>query len=182
VAYTWSKSIADFGLSDSSGTNSQWALQDVNNPNVDFGRSDINRPHIFVANAIFNLPNFKDSNAFVQTVLGGWEIATIFQISSGTSLTPTIAGTGLTYDGIRNFQAGFTGTGTVLPINGLFVTATFPANQLTMIRLTLSILLHLHWWERRSENCHPWDLGVDVLDLRQTTSICRSTRTSARRG
>jgi len=124
VAYTFSQSKADFGLTDSSGTNSQWALQDVNNPDVDLGKSDINRPHIFVANAIYNAPNFKGGNAFVRTVLGGWEIATIIQISSGTSLTPTIAATGLSYEfdsdpvtpgiqsAIRSFQAGFTGTGT----------------------------------------------------------------------
>jgi len=137
VAYTFSQSKADFGLTDSSGTNSQWALQDVNNPNVDLGRSDINRPHIFVANAIYNAPNFKGSNSFVRTVFGGWEIATIVQISSGTSLTPTINATGLSYFdpvinpatinndptdgcvpttgcpyGVHNFQAGFTGTGT----------------------------------------------------------------------
>jgi hypothetical protein len=120
AAYTFSRSKADFGLSDSSGTNSQWALQDVNNPDVDFGLSDINRPHIFVANAIFNLPGLKGSNSLVQTVFGGWEVAGILQLSSGTSLTPTIAATGLSYDidpdpmvtNLRSFQAGFTGTGT----------------------------------------------------------------------
>ena len=125
VAYTFSQSKADFGLTDSSGTNSQWALQDVNNPNVDFGKSDINRPHIFVANAIYNAPELKGSNALTRTILGGWEVATIIQISSGTSLTPTIAATGLSYDydpdptnplphplATRAFQAGFTGTGT----------------------------------------------------------------------
>jgi len=135
MAYTFSRSKADFGLTDSSGTNSQWALQDVNNPNVDLGNSDINRPHIFVANAIFNAPSMKGRNPFVRTVLGGWEVATIIQLSSGTSLTPTIAATGLSYFdpvinpstigamngcpnlagcpyGVINFQAGFTGTGT----------------------------------------------------------------------
>ena len=120
AAYTWSKSKADFGLSDSSGTNSEWALQDVNNPDVDFGLSDINRPHMFVANAIINFPEMKDSNAWVQTLFGGWEMAAIFQFTSGTSLTPNIAATGLSFDtdpdpnvtSLRNLQAGFTGTGT----------------------------------------------------------------------
>jgi len=120
AAYTYSKSKADFGLTDSSGTNSLWALQDVNNPDVDFGLSDINRPHMFVANAIINLPSLKDSSAFVQALFGGWEVATILQFTSGTSLTPTIAATGLSFDpdgpagplAVRNFQAGFTGTGT----------------------------------------------------------------------
>jgi hypothetical protein len=119
MAYTFSRSKADFGLSDSSGTNSQWALQDINNPDLDFGLSDINRPHLFVANAIFNLPNFNGSNPFVKTILGGWEVATIVQLSSGTSLTPIINATGISYDpdgpgpmGVRNFQAGISGIGT----------------------------------------------------------------------
>ncbi|HYJ90225.1 MAG TPA: hypothetical protein VEV84_02870, partial [Pyrinomonadaceae bacterium] len=111
MAYTFSRSKADFGLTDSSGTNSQWALQDVNNPDVDLGNSDINRPHIFVANAIFNAPSLKGRNSFVRMVLGGWEVATIVQVSSGTSLTPTIPATGLSFGG-QNFQGGVTGTGT----------------------------------------------------------------------
>jgi hypothetical protein len=62
---------------------------------LDFAESDINRPHIFVANMIYNLPGFNGSNGFVKTVLGGWEVATIVQLSSGTSLTPQINATGL---------------------------------------------------------------------------------------
>ena len=119
AAYTYSKSKADFGLGDSSGGRSDFALQDPNNPNLDYGPSDINRPHLFVANAVVNLPTFKGSNGLARAVLGGWEVATIVQIASGTSLTPNIAATGLSYDldGIpggetRNFQAGFSGTGT----------------------------------------------------------------------
>ena len=46
---------------------------------------------MFVANAIINLPTLKDSNAFVQALFGGWEVATILQFTSGTSLTPNIA-------------------------------------------------------------------------------------------
>lgn len=120
AAYTYGKSEADFGLGDSSGTQSAFALQDFNNPGLDFGDSDINRPHLFVANAVINLPTLKDSNGFLQTVFGGWEVATIFQVTSGTSLTPTVAATALSYDldgsgpgtDTRAFQAGFSGTGT----------------------------------------------------------------------
>ncbi|MBC7900925.1 MAG: hypothetical protein H7070_12840 [Saprospiraceae bacterium] len=120
AAYTYGKSQSDFGLGDSSGTQSAFALQDIYNPGLDFGDSDINRPHLFVANAVVNLPSFKGSNSFVQTVLGGWEVATIVQITSGTSLSPTLAATALSYDldgpgpgtETRAFQAGFSGTGT----------------------------------------------------------------------
>jgi hypothetical protein len=121
AAYTYGISKSDFGLSDSSGGKTDFALQDVNNPELDFGPSDINRPHLFVANTVIDLPSFKKSNQFVQTVLGGWEFATIVQVTSGTSFTPNIASQGLTYDpdgpGGKDpiaFQAGFTGTGTAV--------------------------------------------------------------------
>jgi hypothetical protein len=97
AAYTFSKSKADFGLNDSSGGSSAFAVLNRNNREIDFAESDINRPHIFVAHMIYNLPSFKDSNAFVKNLLGGWEVAAIVQISSGTSLTPSIAATGISY-------------------------------------------------------------------------------------
>ena len=111
AAYTLSRSRADFGLNDSSGGSSAFAVLDRNNRDLDFAPSDINRPNIFVANLIYNLPKFKESNSFVQAVVGGWELATIVQVSSGTSLTPQINATGIGYSG-NNFQAGITGTGT----------------------------------------------------------------------
>ena len=107
AAYTFSRSLADFGLNDSSGGSSDFAVLDRNRRSLDFAESDINRPHIFVANFIYNLPTFKDSNAFVRTIVGGWEVASIIQVSSGTSLTPRLFATG-----INNLQAGISGTGT----------------------------------------------------------------------
>ena len=124
AAYTWSKSLADFGLGDSSGTNSPFALEDFGNSRLDYGPSDINRPHMFVANSVINLPGFKKSNSFVRALLGGWEFATIVQVSTGTSLTPTIGATGLTFfdpridpsngnpRNVAPFAGGFSGTGT----------------------------------------------------------------------
>ncbi len=120
AAYTYSKSQADFGLGDSSGGRSDFALLDVNNRELDYGPSDINRPHMFVANAIFNLPSLKNTNSFVRTVLGSWEVASIVQFTSGASLTPRIGATALSYDidpdplvtTLRSFQAGISGTGT----------------------------------------------------------------------
>ncbi len=124
AAYTFSKSQADFGLNDSSGGSSAFAVLDRNNRELDFAESDINRPHIFVANAIYNFPKFNGYNSFVKAVAGGWEAATVIQISSGTSITPQINATGIEYLAgfdtsgetpvpiYRNFQAGITGTGT----------------------------------------------------------------------
>lgn len=113
AAYTFSKSRADFGLNDSSGGTSAFAVLDRNNRDLDFAESDINRPHIFVANFIFNLPKFKDSNPFVRTVLGGWETASIIQLLSGNTITPQINATGIRALGAgAAFQGGITGTGT----------------------------------------------------------------------
>lgn len=120
AAYTYSRSKADFGLGQSGGGRFDDALLDVNNRDLDYGPSDINRPHMFVANSIINLPKFEKYNAFVQNALGGWEFATIVQITSGTSYTPRIGATGLSFDldgngpggDTRAFQAGVSGTGT----------------------------------------------------------------------
>ena len=125
AAYTFSKSKADFGLNDSSGGSSAFAVLDRNNRDLDFAESDINRPHIFVSNLIYNLPSFKNLNPVARAFVGGWEVATIVQLSSGTSLTPQLSATGLSYiydydrtdpnnpiPLTRGFQAGITGTGT----------------------------------------------------------------------
>ncbi|MGI8470321.1 MAG: carboxypeptidase regulatory-like domain-containing protein [Pyrinomonadaceae bacterium] len=120
AAYTFSKSLANFGLNDSSGGPTSFALNDVTNPRYDYGPSDINRPHIFVANLILHFPSFKGYNSLARTLIGGWETSSIIQISSGTSFTPYLNATGITdfnavpqSDGtIAAFAGGITGTGT----------------------------------------------------------------------
>lgn len=116
IAYTFSKSQADFGLNDSSGGSSNFAVLDRNNRGLDFAESDINRPHIFVANMIYNLPTFKGYSPAVQTLLGGWEVASIIRLTSGTSITPNLNATGIsTLDAGGNvvaFSGGITGFGT----------------------------------------------------------------------
>ncbi len=113
AAYTFSRSLADFGLSDSNGNRSDFSILDNNNRGLDFAESDINRPHIFVANFIYNFPQFKDQNAFVQTIFGGWEATAIIQASSGISITPRIGATTIRdFRAGGGFQAGVTGLGT----------------------------------------------------------------------
>ena len=106
ASYTWSKSLADFGLSDS-GSGSPSSLLDTYNPRLNYGPSDLNRPHIFVANARHSFPDFKNAKPWMQKLFGGWEVAGIVQITSGTSLTPNINATGV------NFDLDGTGPGTV---------------------------------------------------------------------
>jgi hypothetical protein len=124
AAYTFSRSVADFGLGDSNGNRSDFSILDNNDRSLDFAESDINRPHIFVANFIYNFPKFTGHNAFVQAVLGGWEATAIIQAASGISITPRIGATGISYlvpntpgdpfttFATPNLQAGVTGLGT----------------------------------------------------------------------
>jgi len=115
AAYTFSKSKADFGLSDSNGGRSDFAILNNNDRDLDYAESDINRPHIFVANFIYNLPKFNGSNGFVQTVLGGWELAGIIQVQSGISITPRIGATAIRdVQSTTSFPGGITGLGTAV--------------------------------------------------------------------
>ncbi len=107
MSYTWSHSIADAPLDDSSGGQSANTRMDAYNGGLERGNSGINRPHIFVANAIIYLPSFKQSNEVARTILGGWEFATITTIASGSSLTPNI-----TNGSIPNLQGGISGIAT----------------------------------------------------------------------
>lgn len=143
MAYTLSKSKADFGLNDSSGGSSSFAVLDRNNRGLDFAESDINRPHIFVANMIYNFPSFKDYNPAVKTLLGGWELATIIRITSGTALTPNLNSAGISnFDpanpgNVNSFSGGITGFGTGVanqrPIRVEGVPCTVKGNKLSFI-------------------------------------------------
>lgn len=108
AAYTWSHSIGDAALDDSSGGASVNTRTDTYNGRIDYGNTGINRPHIFVLNSVIYLPEFKNSNSFARAALGGWEFATIFTASSGSSITPRVAN-----GSISNLQSGgLAGTGT----------------------------------------------------------------------
>ena len=111
VAYTWSHSIGDAALDDSSGGASVNTRTDTYNGRIDYGNTGINRPHIFVLNSVIyldDLTGFKGSDGLTKTLFGGWEFATIYTASSGSSITPRVAN-----GSISNLQAGgFAGTGT----------------------------------------------------------------------
>jgi hypothetical protein len=123
AVYTWSHSIADYDLNDSSGNTGGHSFSDplFNSGNaVDKGNSSINRPHIFVANVIVNLPTLQGQNGFVRNVLGDWEFAAITSAASGTSQTifnrgvsdengsslANLSGTGLTDNQRPNINPG----------------------------------------------------------------------------
>jgi hypothetical protein len=87
AAYTYSHSIGDVQLDDSSaglGWHSyMWGV----NPSLNRGNTQINRPQIFVANLVYYLPDLKGQNEIVQGIAGGWELGAITQYASGTSTT-----------------------------------------------------------------------------------------------
>ena len=87
AAYTWSHSIGDVLLDDSSGGIGQQSFMYPGNPSLDRGNSSINRPHIFTANFNYYLPDLNQSNKMVRGALGGWELGLITTEAMGNSLT-----------------------------------------------------------------------------------------------
>ncbi|HEX4379835.1 MAG TPA: carboxypeptidase regulatory-like domain-containing protein [Candidatus Acidoferrum sp.] len=87
ASYTYSHSIADVELDNSSGSVNQEAFTNPNDTALDKGNTNINRPHIFVANEVFYLPKFANRSNFVQKSLGGWELNSIVSVESGASLS-----------------------------------------------------------------------------------------------
>jgi hypothetical protein len=111
-AYTWSKSLADTDISDSSGgTNNNNTLIDVNNPQLDYGPTLINRPSVFTGNIVYNAPALAGQNGVVRTTLGGWELAAILQYTSGPSLTVQSGSGSSPGGGLQGLAGGFIGTG-----------------------------------------------------------------------
>jgi hypothetical protein len=87
AAYTYSHSIGNVELDNSSGGVNQEATTDLSNGALDKGNTDINRPHIFVANEVYFLPKLTSHGRFIENTVGGWELNSIITIESGTSLS-----------------------------------------------------------------------------------------------
>jgi len=87
AAYTWSHSIGDVELDNSSGGLNQEAFINPANTALDKGNTNINRPNIFVLNWVGYLPKFTNKSNFVQQTLGGWQVNGIVSINDGASLS-----------------------------------------------------------------------------------------------
>jgi len=115
AAYTWSHSIGDAALDDSSGGASVNTRTDTYNSRIDRGNTGIHRPHIFVLNSVIYLPTLGGANGFVRSALGGWEFGTIYTASSGSAVTPRVANGSIVnvLNGQNVIQSGgLAGTGT----------------------------------------------------------------------
>ncbi|MFZ0662520.1 MAG: carboxypeptidase regulatory-like domain-containing protein [Acidobacteriaceae bacterium] len=92
AAYTWSHSIGNVDLDNSSGSVGAEATTDQEDPGLDKGNTNINRANIFVANEVFFLPKLASHGMLVQRTLGAWEANSIVSLSQGSSLTVYSAG------------------------------------------------------------------------------------------
>jgi hypothetical protein len=111
AAYTWSHSIGNVELDNSSGSINQEAITDQNNPGLDKGNTNINRPNIFVANEVFFLPKLAAQNKLVQNTLGAWEFNSIFGMAEGSSLSIFSSGT----SGACTLYTAYTAAGAPAP-------------------------------------------------------------------
>jgi len=89
AAYTWSRtkdnSFNELFTSSLNPRRSQDAGEFFGaglNLAADYSRSIADVPHRFVASGLYEVP-FKSKNAFVNAIVGGWEITGIFQAQSG---------------------------------------------------------------------------------------------------
>ncbi len=101
LAYTWSKSMANTGLSNAdSGLSAPNALTDSTQPGLDRSRSAVDKTHLFSGSLVLALPTLEDKSGFQKHVFGDWEFTSIVQASSGYPITvylgsvPGVAGNG----------------------------------------------------------------------------------------
>jgi hypothetical protein len=108
-AYTWSKSLSNSDITNSGNVNQTSLLLDPADPHLNYGPTQINRPHIFTGNVVYDLPALTGRNGFLRTAAGGWELATILNYTSGSSMT-TYAQNTINIGGGNT--GGIAGTGT----------------------------------------------------------------------
>jgi hypothetical protein len=110
LSYTFSRAIGDVPTGGNDGGNGSPGAAGqslLENPGLDRGLMETHRKHIFNSSLVLVLPEFEKKSGFVKNVLGGWEVATIAQASSGRAVTVnTGAIPGLTN---RDSGTGYTG-------------------------------------------------------------------------
>jgi hypothetical protein len=93
-AYTWSKSLANTDIGDSSGgTNAGNTFLNPVDHHLDYGPTTLNRPQVFTGNIVYNLPTLDGHSGLLRATAGGWQASTILTYASGPSLT-VLSGSG----------------------------------------------------------------------------------------
>ena len=88
ASYTLSRTEANVPLDNSSGgLAADETRLDLSNRGLDDGLANTDRLHIFNAALVLALPSMDGQHGMKAAFLGGWEIGTIFQASSGQALT-----------------------------------------------------------------------------------------------
>ncbi len=90
--YTWAHALDNLSSTfteSSGGSNGIGNLGYLNPaiPSLDYGNSDFDVRHRYVLSAIWNEPLFSSGKGWQRQVLGGWNLAPIFQVRSGVPLT-----------------------------------------------------------------------------------------------
>ncbi len=99
VAYSYSKSLSQFGHASNSGGGGSIAggggtgVQNWNNLAAEYGPSNFDRTHVLTTSWVYDLPFFKSSGAnFAEkAVLAGWSLAGLGVLESGFAFTPAIS-------------------------------------------------------------------------------------------
>ena len=108
ASYTFSKTLDTDGADiNSTSANNALTLGDQNSPGQRWGRASFDRTHRFVFSETWTLPG--PSHGFERPFFGGWEVAAVVTIQSGSALT--IADTNAkNVFGISEDRAELTGT------------------------------------------------------------------------
>jgi hypothetical protein len=102
VTYTYSKALDVGSEATSSGTG------DINIFPPDAGSysrglSRFDTRHRFTMTGVYLLPFFRDRKDWMEAVLGGWQVATVIRLSSGTPFTVVDSGASdVDFDGVGN--------------------------------------------------------------------------------
>lgn len=90
ASYTWSKTMDD--------SSEIFAFADIASPNAqnpfcinkcEYALSNLDRPHAFSASFIYDVPFFKSQKGFVGHLLGGWQLNSVYILTSGSKFTPS---------------------------------------------------------------------------------------------
>jgi outer membrane receptor protein involved in Fe transport len=103
MTYTFSKAIDTGSEATASGAGDLNIFPDVEHYRRGLSRFDTR--HRFTMTGSYALPFFRDHRGALGQILGGWQLATVIRLASGTPFTLTDSGApDLDFDGVSNFR------------------------------------------------------------------------------
>jgi carboxypeptidase family protein/TonB-dependent receptor-like protein len=117
--YTWAHSL-DTGSSSGWGGGGVDNWQIGGNPRANYGNSTFDTPQMFNGGIVYQLPfgrgkPFLNQGGVLNPIVGGWQLSTIWQVSSGVPFTPVAASDtsgSLSYEALRPNVVGNPRSGT----------------------------------------------------------------------